>query len=248
MLAAKEQGQPIDESARAARLPGAVKEIVQKQIELGIDIIDDGEYSKPSFVTYVNERLGGFEVDTDAPRRGPWAGSREALAFPGILRASHVGSRQHRMVCTGPVTYKGQALLQRDIANLKAALGGAKVEAFMPAISPSNIEDWQRNAYYKTQEEYLFAIADAMREEYKAIVDAGFLLQIDDPRLVSYYLVKPDASIAECRKWASVARRGAQSRAARHPAGEDPPPHLLRHQHGAARARHGGQAPASTSS
>ena len=202
MLAAKEQGKPVDEAARAARLPGAVKEIVQKQIEFGIDIVDDGEYSKPSFVTYVNERLGGFELDSEAPRRGPWVGSREAISFPEFYAAIHVGSRQNRMVCTGPVTYKGHALLQTDIKNLKAALNGSKIEAFMPSISPSNIEEWQRNTYYKTQEEYAAAIADAMREEYKAIVDAGFLLQIDDPRLVSYYLVSPDSSIADCRKWA----------------------------------------------
>jgi 5-methyltetrahydropteroyltriglutamate--homocysteine methyltransferase len=94
--------------------------------------------------------------------------------------------------------------LQRDIENLKAALNGAKVEAFIPAISPANIEDWMSNGYYKKQEDYLFAVADAMRVEYKAIVDAGFLLQIDDPRLVSYYLVNPKASIAECRKWANI--------------------------------------------
>ena len=109
---------------------------MQKQIELGIDIVDDGEYSKPSFVTYVNERLGGFEVDSEAPRRGPWVGSREAISFPEFYAAIHVGSRQNRMICTGPITYKGHAQLQRDIANLKAALDGAKVEAFMPSISP----------------------------------------------------------------------------------------------------------------
>jgi 5-methyltetrahydropteroyltriglutamate--homocysteine methyltransferase len=107
------------------------------------------------------------------------------------------------MICTGPIVYKGHEQLQRDIRNLKAAIGGAKVEAFMPAISPSNVEEWQRNAYYKTNEEYIVAIGEAMREEYKAIVEAGFLLQIDDPRLVSYYLVRPGASIAECRKWAN---------------------------------------------
>jgi 5-methyltetrahydropteroyltriglutamate--homocysteine methyltransferase len=203
MLAAKEQGLPVDEAARQQRLPLAVKDIVEKQIEFGIDIVDDGEYSKPSFVTYVNERLGGFEVDSEAPRRGPWVGSREAISFPEFYAAIHVGSRSNRMVCTGPIAYKGHAQLQRDIDNLKKAIGGAKIEAFMPAISPSNVEEWQRNAYYKTQEEYIFAIGEAMREEYKAIVDAGFLLQIDDPRLVSYYLVRPDASIAECRKWAN---------------------------------------------
>ena len=206
MLQAKEQGKPVDEAARTGRLPGAVKEIVDKQVELGIDIVDDGEYSKPSFVTYVNERLGGFEIDKDAPHRSPWAGSREALSFPEFYAQGHVGSRQNRMICSAPVTYKGQAQLQRDIANLKAAMKSANVnvkEAFMPAISPSNVEEWHRNVHYKKQEDYIVAIGEAMREEYKAIVDAGLLLQIDDPRLVSYYLVKPDASIADCRKWAN---------------------------------------------
>ena len=203
-LLAREQGKPVDEAAYGARLPGAVQEIVDKQVELGIDIVDDGEYSKPSFVTYVNERLGGFEPDADTPNRSPWAGSREALAFPEFYAAGHVGSRQRRTVCTGPVTYKGHAQLWRDIANLKAAMKAAKVkEAFMPSISPSNVEEWQRNTFYKKHEDYIIAIAEAMREEYKAIVDAGLLLQIDDPRLVSYYLVKPDASIADCRKWAN---------------------------------------------
>jgi 5-methyltetrahydropteroyltriglutamate--homocysteine methyltransferase len=204
MLVAKAQGQPIDEEKRVAQLPGAVKDIVRKQIELGIDIVDDGEFSKPSFVTYVSERLGGYEVDKDSPARIPWAGSREALAFPEFYAPTTATARGVRMICTGPVTYKGQAILQRDIENLKAALNGAKVEAFIPAISPANIEDWMSNGYYKKQEDYLFAVADAMRVEYKAIVDAGFLLQIDDPRLVSYYLVNPKASIAECRKWANI--------------------------------------------
>ena len=202
MLTAKEQGQPVDEAARAALLPGAVKDIVDKQIELGIDIVDDGEMSKPSFVTYVNERLGGVELDKEAGPRRAWAGSREALAFPEFYADSLTRSGTRAMVCTGPLNYKGHAQLGRDIDNLKRAIGNRKVEAFMPAISPANVEDWQRNAYYKTQEEFVFAIANALREEYKAIVDAGFLLQIDDPRLVSYYMVKPDASIAECRKWA----------------------------------------------
>ena len=204
ILAVGEPGKPIDQAGRTARLPSAVKEIVARQVELDIDIVDDGEYSKPSFVTYVNERLDGFEVDTEHRHRGPWEGSREALSFPEFYAQGHVGSRQTRMVCTGPITSKGHELLQRDIANLKAALAETGVkEAFMPAISPSNVEEWQRNAYYKTQEEYIFAIGEAMREEYKAIVNAGFLLQIDDPRLVSYYLVRPDASIADCRKWAN---------------------------------------------
>jgi 5-methyltetrahydropteroyltriglutamate--homocysteine methyltransferase len=205
MNEAKEQGKGFDEAAHGKRLRAAVGEIVHKQIELGIDVIDDGEYSKPSFVTYVNERLGGYEVDKDAPPRNPWKGSREDLAFPEFYAAGHVGSRTRRMMCTSAVTYKGHALLKRDIENLKAALNGAKPqEVFMPAISPGNVEEWHRNAYYKTQEEYLFAIADALREEYEAIVNAGFLVQIDDPRLVSFYMVNPKATIEECRKWAEV--------------------------------------------
>ena len=95
--------------------------------------------------------------------------------------------------------------MQADIANLKAALAGVTaVEAFIPAISPSNVEGRQKNLYYKTEEEYLFAIAEAMHEEYRAIVDAGLLLQIDDPRLVTYYIASPTSTVAECRRWADV--------------------------------------------
>jgi len=207
LLALVERAGPtaFDEPAAATRLRAAVGEIVRHQAELGIDVIDDGEYGKPSFVSYINERLGGYEVDSTAGPRNQWASSREGRSFPEFYADTHVASRHTHMVCTGPITYKGQARLQRDIDNLKAALNGAKVEeVFMPAISPSNIEDWQRNAYYKSQDEYVFAIADAMREEYEAIVNAGFLLQIDDPRLVTYYIIHPEASIADCRKWAEV--------------------------------------------
>ena len=195
----------FDAPAAATQLRAAVADIVRKQAELGIDVIDDGEYGKPSFVSYINERLGGYEVDTVAGPRNQWASSREGLSFPEFYAQTHVASRHTHMVCTGPITYKGHAPLKRDIDNLKAALKAVQVEeVFMPAISPSNIEDWQRNAYYKTQEEYVFAIAEAMREEYRAIVEAGFLLQIDDPRLVTYYIIHPEASVADCRKWAEI--------------------------------------------
>jgi 5-methyltetrahydropteroyltriglutamate--homocysteine methyltransferase len=195
----------FEQRSGAERLRNAVSEIVRRQAELGIDVVDDGEYSKPSFVSYINERLGGYEVDTHTGPRNQWASSREGLSFPEFYAQTHPASTHTHMICTGPVTYKGHAQLKRDIANLKAALQGTSVEeAFMPAISPSNIEDWQKNAYYKSQEEYVFAIAEAMREEYKAIVDAGFLVQIDDPRLVTYYILRPEASIADCRKWAEV--------------------------------------------
>jgi 5-methyltetrahydropteroyltriglutamate--homocysteine methyltransferase len=205
----------FDDPAASARLRSAIGDVVKMQTELGIDIVDDGEFGKPSFVSYINERLGGYELDTVAGPRNQWASSREGQSFPEFYAQTHAASRHTHMVCTGPITYKGHARLQRDIDNLKAALGGVKVEeAFMPAISPSNIEDWQRNVYYKTQEEYVFAIAEAMREEYRAIVDAGFLLQIDDPRLVTYYIIHPEASVADCRKWAEI-RVAALNRALR---------------------------------
>jgi len=195
----------LDQAAKNARLREAVSEVVHRQAALGIDVVDDGEYGKPSFVSYINERLGGCEVDTVARPRNQWLTSREGLSFPEFYAQTHPASTHTHMICTGPITYKGHAQLKRDIDNLKAALKGAKVEeGFIPAISPSNIEDWQKNAYYKTQEEYVFAIAEAMREEYRAIVEAGFVLQIDDPRLVTYYIIHPEASIADCRKWAQV--------------------------------------------
>jgi 5-methyltetrahydropteroyltriglutamate--homocysteine methyltransferase len=109
------------------------------------------------------------------------------------------------MVCTAPISYRGHAQLQTDIDNLKAALDGSKpVEVFMPAISPTSAADWQRNAYYETEDDYLFAIADALREEYEAIVAAGFLLQVDDPHLVTYWIKEPELSLSEFRKWAQV--------------------------------------------
>ncbi len=113
--------------------------------------------------------------------------------------------RRALIVCNGPIKYKGYAALKSELDTLKAALAGTgAAEAFMPAIAPSNIETTTPNRYYPSDEAYVFAIAEAMREEYKAIVDAGFLLQVDDPFLVTYYIMRPELSIAECRKWGEV--------------------------------------------
>ena len=195
------------QAAYAERVRRAVADVVRQQAAHGLDVVTDGEMSKPSFITYVTERLSGFEPSRE-PGAVPWAGSKEATAFPEFyeptLRQSP-NAAAPRFVCTGPVAYVGHARVQADIDNLRAALTGVRVEeAFIPAISPSNVEGRQRNAYYKTDEEYLFAIAEAMREEYRAIVDAGFLLQIDDPRLVTYYILNPTSTVAECRAWAEV--------------------------------------------
>ena len=199
----------LERPASAERVRTAVAEIVAQQIAAGLDVIDDGEMSKPSFVTYVQERLGGFEP-AGAPAGLPWAGSREVLAFPEFYDATvRQGANAARLAtplaCTAPVSYTGHAAVRADVENLKSALQGHEVaDAFIPAISPSNIEGRWPNRYYKADEDYLFAIAEAMREEYTAIVDAGFLVQIDDPRLVTYYIMQPQASVADCRRWAEV--------------------------------------------
>ncbi|AXK81752.1 methionine synthase [Pseudolabrys taiwanensis] len=201
------KGEPIDPTRYAGSLRDAVVDIVKKQTDVGIDIVDDGELSKPSFITYINDRLGGFEIDTADRNQSPWVGSREVRSFPDFYRPqlANVHTRHTHFLCTGPVKYRGQQQLATDLANLKAALNGADVvDAFVPATSVSSIEDWNRNTYYRSDEEYLYALADAMHEEYRAIVDAGFLVQVDDPHLVTYYVCHPDKSMDECRKWIAL--------------------------------------------
>lgn len=191
--------------ADPVRLKQAIADAVRRQADIGIDVVDDGEFSKPSFVTYVRDRLDGVGP-TGGVRPGLWGQSRDARAFPEFY-GKQVGGviNQPNYACVGPISYKGEALLKTDLDNLKAALGAVKVaEAFVPSISPANIESWNANKYYKTDEEYRTALADAMRVEYKAIVDAGFILQVDDPRLITYYMMNPDISLKDIRKWASM--------------------------------------------
>ncbi|MCZ6906945.1 MAG: cobalamin-independent methionine synthase II family protein [Deltaproteobacteria bacterium] len=210
IMQAKESGRPFDQKAYNGRVSSAVSEVVHKQVEAGVDIVCDGEQGKSVFYAYVSERLTGFELREVTSRAGPWVGSREALAFPEYYQRYSQGPARSvaapfGMVCTGPISYKGQAALRTDIDNLTAALRGRQAEeAFMPAISPTNIEGSRRNEYYPTQEAYLYAIADAMREEYHGIVDAGFMLQVDDPRLVSYYGSNPGVSLEQCLEWAEL--------------------------------------------
>jgi 5-methyltetrahydropteroyltriglutamate--homocysteine methyltransferase len=207
MSLARRKGEAPNEAQYRERVRQAVGDIVRKQAELGLDIVADGEMSKPSFITYINERLGGFSVDSADRNQSPWAGSREVRAFPDYYapQLANVHTRHTHFVCTAPVAYKGREQLESDLGNLRSALDHVTVEgAFVPATSVSSIEDWNRNAFYKSDEEYLFALADAMREEYRAIVDAGFFLQVDDPHLVTYYLTHPDKSVAECRRWIAL--------------------------------------------
>ncbi len=179
----------------------AVEDIVRRQADCGIDIVDDGEQSKPGFITYIHERLGGMEARTDNPEQ---LDTRERRAFPEFYAHGHSGSRPPPMACTGPVRYIGQMQLQADIQNLKAALQSVSVEdAFMPAVSPGQIQRYHLNRYYPTDDDFLIAIGEAMREEYQAIIAAGFMLQIDDPHLAMHYMLEPDLSVEDTRRWAN---------------------------------------------
>jgi 5-methyltetrahydropteroyltriglutamate--homocysteine methyltransferase len=210
LMRAKENGQSYDQQELAARVRSSVQEVVHKQVETGIDIPSDGEYGKPSFSGYVNERLSGFERRPRDPNESPllnWGRDRQLFRefYEEYDRATGSASG-YPVVCTGPITYQGQAAVQSDIATFKAALAGVNpAEAFIPAVAPGTIELQRRNTYYPTDEAYLFAIAEAMREEYRAIVDAGFVLQLDDPRVVTQYgMPDPAPSIADYRKFAEL--------------------------------------------
>lgn len=204
---AEDRGVAIDREAYEIDLRAAVIDVVARQAETGIDIVNDGEFSKRGFSVYANERLAGYEA---RPREKgvPWGGSREALAFPefyGAARPHGSGSvmRAEEIVCVGPVSYRGRETLERDLSNLRAAVEAHGVEeAFVPAISPVDVVGNQRNEHYASDEEFLEAVAAAMNEEYRAIVDAGFVLQIDDPHLVTHYVKTPDLGLDDYRKWA----------------------------------------------
>ncbi len=213
MLNAKELGEPYDRTAFATRVKRAIDKIVRQQVQTGIDIVGDGEHSKFNWMAYARARLEGLtEIDSPVRFRGA---TRDSIEFAGayedlkIMHSARSGAlvakrtaRPRALVCGGPIRYVGQDELSADIANLKASLKGAKAEeAFMTAISPSNLELYYENQHYATDEEYLEALSEAMRVEYLAITDAGFVLQIDDPRMATHYNRQVEASIEDCRKF-----------------------------------------------
>jgi 5-methyltetrahydropteroyltriglutamate--homocysteine methyltransferase len=189
LMKAKASGESYDYEAYVRHIRNAVTNIVRQQVESGIDVVTDGEQSKSGFFAYVSERLSGF-----APKPGAsfTLFADEVAAFPEYYKeyfsqAMLGGSVAPLvpLVCIGPVSYRGQEPLRRDLENLKAALNRvAPEEVFMPAVAPSGVG---MNEYYRTEEDYLHAVAEAMRTEYQAIVDAGFLVQIDDPFLTDIY-------------------------------------------------------------
>jgi 5-methyltetrahydropteroyltriglutamate--homocysteine methyltransferase len=213
------------ETKLLSRLRSAITEVVRQQAQSGIDIVNDGEFSKAmrratdfgAWWSYVYDRMAGFEVKQEQAGKGraAWTfGSKERKEFAtfyaedgGMGSAGAAGSSSSRMfglTCTGPIKYTGHKIVADDIANLKSALGGVGVEeAFVTAVSPATMQILP-NEYYKSPEDYTWALAEAIREEYKAIVDAGFILQIDDPALVDiwdwWFSLKGD--LAGYRKWA----------------------------------------------
>jgi 5-methyltetrahydropteroyltriglutamate--homocysteine methyltransferase len=209
LIQQKESDAAYDHEEFAAQASAAVTDAIRRQIENGVDIVNDGEMAKASFHGYVLERLGGFErKPAGAGVYRPRTSSREYLAFKDyydwVPGRSTVGSLSSG-TCTGPIEYKGQQQLQMDLGNIKAALSGQNyVDVFVPCIAPTYIAATRQNEYYKTYEEYEQALADAMHEEFRAIIDAGFVVQIDDPRIISYFTLEPDRSIDDCRKWAEA--------------------------------------------
>jgi 5-methyltetrahydropteroyltriglutamate--homocysteine methyltransferase len=209
MLIAREDGRPFDGVRYRERVRSAVKEAVARQAAAGIDILGDGEMGRFGFIPYVNERLSGIAPRPAAKRPHQWQRSREYQSFPeyyewaSTLSWAAGQAPAVEWACTGPIAYRGEAL-QRDIDNLREALSGAAhVEAFMPAVSPTQLANWNKNEYYASQEEYRLAIADALSDEYRGIIDAGLVLQIDDPQLASRYVLRPDLDLEECRKRAA---------------------------------------------
>ena len=186
-MKAKYSGQPYDPTAFQQALRVAVADVVRKQVDCGIDIVTDGEFSKPGFFTYIRERLEGFESRPNVKIK---LFEQEVAAFPEYyeqyFKQAMMGGAIVSLapvVCVGPVKYRGEKLVQIDIDNVKAAAAAAGVatdHVFLPATAPSGVGI---NEYYKSEEDYFHALAAEMAKEYRAIVDAGILVQIDDPFL-----------------------------------------------------------------
>jgi 5-methyltetrahydropteroyltriglutamate--homocysteine methyltransferase len=206
-LRARQAGKPIDVKAYDHTLKDCVAEIVRRQATAGVDVVSDGEFGKAiSWSQYALERLSGFERRPVKPGGNPFTrgADRERFAeFYAELDAHDGVATTVEAVCVGPIKYTGQAELQRDIDNFKAALKSTSVtEAFLPVAAPASVIPDRKNEFYKSEDDLLHAIADAMRTEYRMIVDAGFLVQLDDARnAVTYDRMVPPATFQDYRRW-----------------------------------------------
>ena len=206
-LRARQAGKPCDEAAYERCLTESVTGVVREQAAVGIDVVSDGEFGKAiSWSQYALERLSGFERRPVVPGGNPFQRGADRTRFAEFyaeLDAREEIATRSDSVCVGPITYTGLAELQRDIDNFKTALKGVSVaEAFMPVAAPASVIPDRKNEYYKSDEDCQVAVAEAMRTEYKTIIDAGFVLQLDDARAaVTYDRMVPPASFADYRKW-----------------------------------------------
>ncbi len=200
---AREEGVPVDRAALAARIRSAVAEVVRKQADAGVSVVSDGELSKPSYATYVKDRLTGFDGTSQALQY------QDLVDFPGMARrvfGDPGRARRKTPACTGPIGVRDPQAAQADVDNLKAALGAVKVEdAFMSAASPGVVTLFFRDDHYKSHEAYLFAVAEAMRHEYETVARAGFVLQVDCPDLaMGRHIQFAGLSLEEFRKMARL--------------------------------------------
>ncbi len=200
---AREEGVPVDPAAVAVRIRSAVADVVRKQAEVGVDVISDGEFSKPSYATYVKDRLAGFGGASHPLQY------RDLVDFPGMARrvfGDPGRARRKTPACTAPVTLRDGEAARADVANLQSALAQVKArEAFLSAASPGVISLFFRNDHYPDHKTYLFAIAEAMKHEYETVAGAGLVLQVDCPDLaMGRHIQFADLSVEEFRKMARL--------------------------------------------
>ena len=197
LLLAREEGR-ADADALEAAVGRAIEDVVEKQVEAGIDVINDGEQGRPDYTTHVKDRLTGY----DGPSSPPLGTGDESFPELAEMLAQFASPLQNRPACSGPVAWKDWPAAQADVERARSVLGRAGTEeAFMTSPSPGQISRYLRNLHYASEEEYIFALAEVMRREYEAIVEAGLILQLDCPDLaLSRHTVFRDLSLAEFRK------------------------------------------------
>jgi 5-methyltetrahydropteroyltriglutamate--homocysteine methyltransferase len=212
-LRARADQKPYDEAAYRDCLARSVTAVVRRQAETGLDIINDGEYGKSHWYRYVSERLSGIAdrpIPADRAAKPALFAGRDRERFPEFYdeydRSVNYVAPTSEPVVVGPLAYRGQEILRRDIDNLTAGLKGANaVAGFLPVVAPASLLPEFRDAYYGSEEKYAFALADALREEYQAIIAAGLILQIDDAWLPAMYdRMVPPGTPADYRKWAEM--------------------------------------------
>jgi 5-methyltetrahydropteroyltriglutamate--homocysteine methyltransferase len=206
--AARQAGEQVDEQAYDDALRLAVNSVVRRQSEVGVDVVDDGEFSKSSWGTYINQRVSGFKHDPERDMVINYTG-QDSERFAEFFDAEGGGGARRRWrgadVCVAPIVYEDRHSIKRDIENLTSAASPVDIdEAFLPVVAPASAAFNGANDYYKTDEEYVYALAEALRNEYLAIYEAGLLLQVDDAVLANAYDDLMARSPETYRKWAEI--------------------------------------------